>query len=32
MEKRSGLRTESGGALPFRGQGEDRQQAKESGE
>lgn len=29
VEKRRGLRTESGGALLFIGQGEDKQQAKE---
>lgn len=28
-EKRRCLRTESGGTLPFGGQGEDKQQAKE---
>lgn len=31
-KKRSGLRTESGGTLPFRDQGGDKQQAKESDE
>lgn len=29
MGKRRGLRIESGGSLPFRGQGEDKQQVKE---
>lgn len=32
IEKRRGLRTGSGGALLFRGQGEDKQQAKEAEE